>query len=439
MALRFLPALAGAAIVFLTGIIARELGGDRFAQILAALGVLAIPVFFGTQFIYSMNSFDQLFWTLGAFILVKLIKTEEPIWWLLLGLLIGLGMQNKLSMLWLGIGIAVGILLTPLRKSLLTKWPWIAAGISLVIFLPHLLWQMAHDWPTLEFMRNATSMKMVLKSPLDFLGGQMFMLNPALLPFWLIGLLSCLFWKNLRPFRILAWIYLAVFTLLMFNQASRDYYLAPAYPMLFAAGGVAIAHFIRQRSWGWLKAVLLIYIILSGALSAPFALPLLPVETFISYAEKSGLMPAPEERHEMGALPQHYADMFGWENMVKTVAEVYHDFSLEEQAKCGIFASNYGEAGAIDFFGPHYGLPKAISGHNNYWLWGAGETSREQMIVLGTVASKAELEQFFFEVEYAARFTCEYCMPYENNMPIYVVRGLKIPLEKLWSSLKHYS
>lgn len=225
VALRFLPAVAGALMVFLTGLIARELGGGRFAQALAALAVLVVPTYLGMHNVFSMNSFDQLFWILGAYIIVRLVKTENPTWWLVLGLVMGFGLLNKISMLWFGFGLLIGLILTPQRKSFLTKWPWIAGGMTFMLFLPHILWQITHDWPTLEFMQRAASMKMAVKSPVDFIAGQIDMLNPLTFSFWLIGFCSYFLSKKNRQFRVLGWLYIAVFLLLMLNKTSRASYL----------------------------------------------------------------------------------------------------------------------------------------------------------------------------------------------------------------------
>ncbi|GAK61713.1 glycosyl transferase family protein [Candidatus Vecturithrix granuli] len=435
-ALRLLPAIAGALVVWWTGLIACEFGGRRFAQVLAALAVSIAPLFLAIHGFYSMNSFDHLFWVLSVYILARLIKTHNPRWWLLLGFVLGLGLLNKISMLWFGFGLTIGLLLTPLRRYFLTKWPWIAAAIAFMLFLPHVLWQIAYDWPTLEFMQRAASLKMVLKSPLEFFGGQILGMHPFTLPIWLSGLYAYFGFKPLRRFQIFGWIYIAVFLFLFFNGASRDYYLAPAYPMLFAAGAIVIEQLTRYRRRPWLKPLSLILLLIGGLITLPLVLPVLPVETYIRYQAKLGIAPSSEEKTALGQLPQHYADRYGWPEMAAAVARVYQSLSPQEQAICGIFIENYGEAGAIDFFGTQYGLPRAISGHNNYWLWGPGEASGEVMIHVG--GNLTQLQQIYTDVRQAAVFTCEYCMPYENNLPIYIGRGLRQPLDEIWPLAKNY-
>jgi hypothetical protein len=436
VALRFLPAVAGALLVLITGLITRELGGNRFAQTLSALAVIAAPIYLSLNNFYSMNSFDLLFWVLLIFLFIKIIKTENNKWWLILGIVIGLGLLNKISMLWLGFGLFIGMIITPLRKYFLSRGPWLAAAIACVLFLPHIIWQFVNGWPTLEFMHNATTMKMVIKSPLDFILGQILIINPASLPLWLLGLAAYFFTKKLKRFRILAWIYLSVLLLLVFNGASRDYYLAAAYPMLFASGAIVTEEFIIRHSWNWIKPLLILYLIIGGFIIAPLAIPIIPVEKYISYAEWLGMAPSQEERHVMGKLPQHYADMHGWPEMVQTLAGVYSRLTPEEQKKTAIFAGNYGEAGAIDFFGRQYHLPRSICAHNNYWIWGPGENVGAIVIILG--GDVARLKEIFEQVERVDLFICEYCMPYESNLPIFLARELKVPISQLWPSLKHY-
>jgi hypothetical protein len=206
--------------------------------------------------------------------------------------------------------------------------------------------------------------------------------------------------------------------------------------MLLAAGAFAIETFIQERQWNWLKPVTVGLLVAGGAITAPFALPVLPVETYIKYQSFLGIEPPKTERHRFGKLPQSYADMFGWENMVATVAKVYDSLPPEERAKCAIFTSNYGEAGAIDFFGKKYGLPKAISGHNNYWLWGPRNYTGDIVITLGE--SLEDVKETFGQVELGATHVDEYAMPYESDLPIYICRKPKGSLQEIWPRTKSY-
>jgi hypothetical protein len=435
-ALRMPPALAGAAVVILTGLLAHELSGGRFAQALAAASVIVAPVYLAIHHYYSMNAFDILFWTVAAYLVVLIIKTEQPWLWPALGLVIGLGLENKLSVLWLAAGLVAGLVLTPERRFLRTRGPWVAAMLALVLFLPHLLWQIRTGWPTLEFIRNATAEKMVALSPLRFLAEQWLMMQPLTLPIWLTGLLALLFLPALKPFRSLGFLYLTVLFILLLNGKSRPEYLSPAYPILLAAGAVVIERELRRVNRPWIGPAGLAILLLGGGLTAPFALPILPVERFIAYQNRLGVRPANSEVSELGELPQFYADMFGWPQMAATVAAVYRSLPREQQSGCVVITDNYGEAAAIDFFGKAYGLPPAISSHNNYGLWGPGHWSGQVAIVLAR--SSTRLATGFRQVTRVGTIRSRYAMPFETELPVFVCRGLRGNPAVLWPQIRHY-
>jgi hypothetical protein len=470
-ALRLFPALAGAATVFLTGLMVRQLGGGKFVQALAAVAVISFSAFLSFNTFFSMNAFDILFWTLGFYFIILIIKEathdrtsvvtlirmktdtticaayRSPIpWgkkknWFWLGLIIGLGLLNKISMIWFIGGFVVGLLLTAHRKKILTAGPWLAAMAAAVLFLPHIIWQIINGFPTLEFMRNATTEKMAAVPFLQFISRQINMIHPVIFLLCFIGLLYFLLDKQGRQYRLFAWMYLAIFLLLMFSRTSRPGYLAPFYPILIAGGAKFFETFTTANNWRhWLRPIYLIIIIGAGIILLPMNLPVLPVETYIRYAKTWGEEPSTSERKELGKLGQFYADMHGWEKLAETIAGVYHTLSPGEKQKCTIFTNNYGEAGAIDFFGPRYNLPPAISGHNNYWLWGPGDTDISVVIHLGgqNGPSREVLNNLYQEVKHADTLTCNYCMPYENNMEIYLCKAPKVSIKKIWPRLKHY-
>ncbi len=435
VALRLLPALLGAATVFVSGLLARELGGGRFAQALTAVAVGVAPVYLSLNHFYSMNAFDLLFWPAGMWLTLRALATGRAAFWLGLGVVLGLGLLNKISMLWFGGGLFAGLLLTSHRRALLTPWAWVAGGIAALMFAPHVLWQVRNDWPTLEFMRNATQHKMVGASLLEFLANQVLLMSPASLPLWLGGLLVCLLTRARGPWRLLAVFYLTVAAVLLFGGRSRAYYLSSAYPMLFAAGAVAFERWSASRRAFWRPAAVALVVV--GAVPlVPYALPVLPVERFVRYQQALGLKPPAEEHTRPAELPQHYADMFGWEEFAQKVARVYQSLSLEERTKCVIFAQDYGQAGAIEFFGRKYGLPRVLSGHNNYWLWGPRGWTGEIIIVVG--GDPGDNARVLREVQQVATVRCEHCMPYERDMPIYLCRGLKVPMAELWRIVKLY-
>ena len=434
VAIRFLPALAGALTVLLTGLIVKELGGKRFAMLFAALCVLLAPLHLALGSYYSMNSWDLLVWTLAALILVKWLSRSDPRLWLWLGIVLGLGLQNKISVLWLGFAMAVGLLLTENRRTLLTRGPWLAAGVASLIFLPHLIWQVTSGWPTLEFMSGAAG-KMVEVTFFNYLGSQILEMNPLLFPVWFAGLVWYLFAAKGKQYRMLGIIYVVVFALLVISGNVRTYYLAPAYPMLLASGALVIEKVSGTGLLRWARVAFVVLVLQIGIVAAPMAIPLLPVEKFITYSAAMGTKPKMEEMHQTGQLPQFFADMHGWEEIVETVAGVYEGVKAEDTDNWAVFTGNYGVAGAIDFLGKDYNLPPAISGHNNYWLWGPGEPSPENLIIVG---GRLEDYDWCKDVWQASTTDCTWCMPYEDNNPVFVCMGLQVDPTIIWPEVKHF-
>jgi hypothetical protein len=328
------------------------------------------------------------------------------------------------------------LLFTPNRRLFLAPRVWLAAAIALLLFLPHMIWQVSHQFPTLEFIKNATGNKYVAVSPLAMFSQQILSMNPSTFLIWVSGVVYFLIAKSVKQFRVLPIIYLTVFLVLCINRNSKSEYLGPMFPMLFSMGAVTFEKFILKFNWNWLKPATIAVLLLSGVMLAPFAIAVLPVETFINYSAALGITPSTTEKKEVSKLPQHYADRFGWEEMVATIADAYHTLTPGEKTKCVIMVNNYGEAGAIDFFGRPYGLPKAISGHNNYWLWGPRNADGSVVIRLG--GSETGLREYYAEVVLAGVFRNDYCMPYENNLPVWICKNRRSPLKDDWAEFRHY-
>lgn len=435
-AIRLFPAFAAAFTVFLTGFLVRKIGGGKSAVILAALAVMLAPAQFGINTIYSMNCFDILLWALLAYVVVLAVEESKPKWWIVLGILMGLGLLNKIGMLWFGFGFFLGLLLTKARRYLLTIWPWITGALAFLIFSPFIIWNIRHDFAHLEFIRNARMFKYAGVSAKDFVLGQILLQNPVAFPLWLAGLYFFFLHKDGKRFRILGIIYAAAFLILLMSGQSKPEYLSPAYPMLLAGGAVLVEKLFRRKYFRWLKFAVPGVIAVSGLLLAPLTLPILPVKTFIEYSGFIGIEPVTYEGKELAQLPQYYADMFGWESMAETLAGVYHSLPAEEKSKTVIFAQNYGEAGAIEYYKKKYDLPTVICPHNTYWLWGYGDDAAEIYIFLGGEGD--DYLEYVFQVEQASVIKCEYCMPYENNLPVYVCRNKNVNISELWESMKHY-
>ena len=440
-AVRFLPAVAGAALVLVTGLLVRELGGGRFAIALASACVIVAPAFLALHTVLTMNAFEPLFWTLGACLVARALKTGDARHWVWFGLLMGLGLQNKHSTLVFGFAVVAGLLLTPARKFFLSKWLWVGGLVALIVFLPNVLWQVAHGWPTVEVLRNADRNQNLPVSPFGFFKGQLELTHPLTFPVWAAGLCFYLFARKGRAFRALGWAYVVMFALMVAMRA-KVYYLLPAYPLLFAPGAVWLEDFFarlggRRPAWRLLRPASVALLAAGGALTAPLALPVLPVETLIRYQRALGLEAPRTEKLRVADLPQHYADMHGWEEMTAEVGRVYNSLPAGERGRCAVFARNYGQAGAIDFFGARHGLPKAIGKHQNYFLWGPRDYTGECVITVGE--GEADVRKSFDQVELAATIRHRYVLPHENDLPVYVCRRPKRPLGEIWPDVKCYS
>jgi dolichyl-phosphate-mannose-protein mannosyltransferase len=435
VSIRLLPVLAGAAVVFLTGILTRELGGGRFAQFLAAAGMLFAPAYLAFDSFLSMNAFEPLFWLVCAWIVVRIVHGASPRLWLAFGAVAGLGLENKHTMLVFGFAIVAGLTFAGELRQFRSRWVWTGGLIALAIFLPNLLWEARHGWPQIEVVRNAQLYKNIAISPLRFLGEQIAFLHPLALPLWVGGLGWLFFGRDGKRFRFLGWAYLIVLAVFMLF-GGKSYYALPVYPLLMAAGGVAFEEFSEGSARRWLRIAFPALLIVGGMIALPFGVPVLPVETFLRYSQ---MLPyssvVKTERDAVYAqLPQLYADMFGWDTTAGTVAQVYRNLPAADRADCAILGGNYGEAGAIDYYGPALGLPHALSGHNSYFFWGPRGYSGACVIIFGERSE--EFIKLFGDVQLAATITSPHAMPNEQSVPVYVCRKPIAPLAVLWPRFK---
>jgi 4-amino-4-deoxy-L-arabinose transferase-like glycosyltransferase len=453
-AIRFFPALAGAFKVFLTALLVKEFGGRRFATVLACLCVLCAPVYLAIDNLLSMNSLEPVFWMLAVYFAVRACKNRSndnpseirnpqsairnpSINWLFFGLFAGLGLMNKHSMVFFGFALVIGLLLTKERKAFLDKYFWLGGALALLIFLPNIIWQFENNFATLELLQNVRkSGKNVVLSPFGFFLSQIMAMLPVSFPVWLAGIWFFLADKNGKRFRFLGICYLVLLALMIFLKA-KDYYLVPVYPMLFAGGAVFWEQLVEKvRALRFIKYALPVLIFAMAAFVLPVVVPVLPVEKLIAYQEAIGFKPPKSEVAHDSPLQQIFGDQFGWPEMVAEVANVYNALPPEERAKAGIYASNYGEAGAIDFFGRQYGLPKAISPHQSYFLWGPRDVTGEVLIILGW--SKEDAEKTCESFEEKTEINSPYSDSYEKYK-IIVCRKMKKPLPEIWPRLKHWN
>jgi hypothetical protein len=307
--------------------------------------------------------------------------------------------------------------------------------IALIVFVPYLLWQATHGWVTLEFIQNAKELKNAPLSPVDFLTAQILFQHPIAMPLWLAGLAAMFLHNDLRKYRSIGIAYI-VLLLLFILQRGKPYYLSPIYPLLLSAGAIVFEELETRKIW---KVIVRSYtgiLLISGLVILPLWVPILPVETYVRYSVLLGLRPPKMERHGDTVLPQVFADRFGWQEMVADVARAYGSLSPEEKEEATIFAQNYGEAGAIDFFGGRYGLPQAICGHNSYWHWGIRKPSATVVIIIG--GRREDHARIFESVELFTVHHAQYAMPYETDLPIYIARKPKIPLTDIWDTVRRY-
>lgn len=430
-ALRILPALAGAGLIAITMFLCRELGGNRYAQFIAGLCILMAPAILTSDSLLTMNAFEPLFWMGALFVVARILRTGDSRLWLWFGLLCGLGLENKHSTLSFGFAVVVALLLTPYRKEFAKRWIWIAGAIAFAIFLPNLIWEVRRHFPTIEDLENVRREgKNVVLGPLAFVKEQIIDMDPVLLFVWLPGLIWLL---RERRWRLLGLAFV-IFFIQQEMAHAKNYYVFPMYPLLFAAGGVVIERWLGNRA-AWGRVAVVVAIVVATAPFIPMSTWMLPPEKLLAYQNWLGFKPAKAEVHMQSLLMQPIADQFGWPEMAKQVADIYNSLPPEERAETGIWAGNYGEAGAINQFGPQYGLPRAWSRHQNHWYWGPPPISYENFIViqwsLDDVRDNCTSYQAF---DHYNKFGMG-----EENQPIYLCRGATFDVRKIWWHSHHWN
>ena len=432
-AMRLVAALFGAMAIIPLAMSVRMLGGKKIAISIASVAFIISPICLAYCGYYSMNSIDVFLWTSAIFILIRLHITQQPIYWIWLGLAIGLALLNKIGMLWFGSGLMVSLLITKERVWLSTKWPYLAGIIAFSIFSPYLLWNGLNGWPTLEFIGNASE-KYGSQNQVTFLLGQVLINNPVNMIVWIPGIIYFIMNIKVPAARSLFIIFITVLLILLFNGNTKPEYLSQIFVVLYIGGALIIESWTERKKW---IAIAVITVQVTGLVTLPMAIPILPVEKYIAFSNSIGMTPATPEGHELAELPQFYADMFGWENQAKSIAKVYHSLPPEDQQVCSIFGDNYGRSGAVDYFSEKYDLPLAIGRHNNYWIWGPDKYNGKLLIILSDeLGDKATL---FEEVTDLGTVYSPYAIPYENNLHIFLCKNLKTPVEELWPKIKSYN
>jgi len=425
---RLFSALGQSIVMVIAGLMARELGGSRLAQLVTAVAVAISPISLLQGAMFQYVGFDYLWWVLLAYLTIRLLKTEDRRWWLGIGAVIGLGMMTKYTMAYMVAGLVGGVVLTNPRRHLTSPWLWAGVALSLLLFLPNLLWQINHNFISLEFLSDIHARDVAIGRTNDYLIEQLFVVaSPFTIPFWIAGLYYYFFSAAGKPYRLLGWMYLIPFVLFFVTQG-RSYYLAPAYPMLIAAGAVlweqrlhslptAKALLGKGVTWGLL--------VVSSLISIALSLPIAPIN--------SGLWNVTSQVHD------NFVEQIGWPELTETVASIYAAQPAADQSKLGILTGNYGEAGAINLYGRAYGLPEVISGINSYWLRGYGDPPPETLIVVGY--SQEDAERFFETCTLAGQITNRFGV--ENgettfHPDIFICRKPLQPWPALWENLQRF-
>jgi len=426
--IRFFPAVSQGLVLILTGLMVRRMGGNRWAQVIAAGGAVISGVSLSQGSIFMYVSFDLLWWVVAAYGMISLLKTGDARWWLAIGAAIGLGLMTKLTMGFLVAGLVAGVLFTPARRYLKSPWLWAGVAVALLIFLPYLLWMVQHDFISFQKLSAMHARDVGNGYYKSFLLDQLYSAaNPSSIYLWIFGLYF--FWRNSGEpnYRPLVWMYVGPLVGFLALQG-RGYYLAPAYPMLIAGGAYYIgeqarilAPIQRNAKYSWLYYSLVI----GGLFAASLSMPVVPLNSFWWKIADN--------------IHQLYREEVGWPEMVKTVADIRDTISLEERSRLGILAGNYGEAGAIDVYGPAYDLPQAISGIDSFWLWEYGDPPPETVIVLGLPPS------YVYSLFETCSMVGTNANPYgiqneesQDHPDILLCRHLRQPWDQFWENFHYF-
>jgi hypothetical protein len=440
--IRFIPALASSLLVVQSAVLTRELGGRRYAMLLTAICVVIAPQYLSNGSLLTTNCLEPNLWMGCAYFAVLAVNWQNPRYWVWFGVIAGIGMQEKYSIAVFGLGMVIGLLLTEQRRVFLNKWIWIGGAAAFLIFLPNILWNLHYHWPFVQLMHAIrVEGRDVVLGPIAFFVQQMLLLDPITAPIWLAGLFGLLFSRQLRPYRMLGWCYLVCYAV-FYGLHGKSYYLAPIYPMLLAPGALVIQAALEGRDTArprlqWLKPAIVVVLLASGAHLVPITVPVLSPEHFIAYTKTLPFkLPVTEHSHARAALPQWYSDQFGWKEIAEETEVAWNQIPAGERPDCGIFAQDYGQTGAIDFFGRKQGLPGAMSGDRTYWLWGPDGYSGDCMIVLDD--QQDVLQRYWQSVELVGISAPN---PYalEQQIPVFICKGKRFDSwTNVWPHLKRW-
>lgn len=425
--LRLFAVLAQAAGMVLTGLMVGELGGGRFAQIIAALAAFIAPVSYASGAMFQYVSFDYLWWILIAYFTIRLLHLEDPRWCLAIGAAIGLGAMTKYTIAFFVAGIVAGLLFTDARRFLRSPWLWCGILLAGLICLPNFIWQVRHHFISLDFLKFIHARDVRSGATDGFLLAQLWVsTNVITVPLWLAGLYYLLLAAGGKRYRMIGWMYIVPLSLFFF-ASGRAYYLSPAYPMLFAAGSTWFegrlntfsavrARIVRRTTYCALASA----VVLAGLV----VLPIAPAGSrWWKFADD---------------VNSNFNEEFSWPEMAESAARIRDSLAPEDRERLGILTGDAGQAGAITIFGARYGLPKAISGSNTHWLRGYGDPPPSTLIIFGF---SSRIEQTFQSCELAGQVTNRYGIKNSaigDYTEIFVCRNLRLPWPEFWKRIQSF-
>jgi 4-amino-4-deoxy-L-arabinose transferase-like glycosyltransferase len=426
--IRLVPALASGGTVLITCALARLAGAGSYGTALAAAGAGFAPMYLGYGTTLGTSTFEPLAWTLIAYLVARALRGEARAW-IWAGLAAGVELEIKYALPMYLLPLLAGLLLAGHARALARREVLLAAVLTVLLAAPSLLWQATHGLPFVEMVR-ATGDKNTRLAPGEFILNQVMVMNPLFAPVWFAGVIAPFAHARLRQWRFLSVTFLLTFVLMMAMHA-KDYYLSPAYAGMFALGAVAIEGWLTSRA---VRAALIAAPLAISAIAAPSAMPILDPPVLATYLRRIRLTSPPTENKEQSAIPQEFADMLGWRTFVQQMAQAWRALPPEDRARAAIMTSNYGEAAALDYYGAREGLPQAISGHNQYWMW--GPRGHDGSVILRANESGI-LRKRCASLTVVGRFGAPLVMPYEDGAPILLCRGVN--LAEVWKEVKNFN
>lgn len=402
--IKLLPALTGAASIVLIALFIKELGGKNLALLIAGAGFISAGAFLRSNSLFQPVSFNQFFWLLFALLVLRMVNTSQPKLWIWIGVVLGLAFLNKYSIVFFAAAMFIALLISRHRKILFSKYFLYGTIVGFIIIFPNLLWQHFHHWPIVSHMTELQRYQLSNNSLAGFFSDQLLnCLSSAII--WIAGLVMILFLPQERKFRFIAYAYLLVLIIIVAGRG-KSYYTLGAYTMLYAAGGYTMEKYFRKK-WVFINYFVIILSIIGSYFALPLELPYASFETVKKFCDpETGMVPQRWEDGKIHPIPQDYADMTGWKELTAIVANAYNHLGEYQKERCTIYAENYGQAGAVAFYGHRYGLPEPVSFHDSYLLWAPDSISDGPLIYINDEVG--DIDELFNDYTEIGRVNNEY-------------------------------